>query len=233
MVAGPDIASQHGTPRSEPFVSAAISPSRGAPLTLRANVKARSFALAFAVLVAICAPSAYSRASADPKLMVLQLSDLPSGFSRGQARYVSNHQALRESTVKKNYAKLGRINGYEAVFTKHGAPLTGILQVNSTASTYKTAAGAQASLRISEVAAGRSRPRFRRLSVGTPLGDEARLLTATVRQGGVTVDVYSLIWRSGSVYATVLAGALTGTGSPAQVVALAKKQQKRIVAATR
>jgi hypothetical protein len=183
-------------------------------------------------LLAIGAASA-ATATPDPKRMVLQLGDLPSGFSQERGRYVSNAQAARETKVKKNYARLGRINGYESDFTKHGAPLVGILQVTSAASNYKTAAGAHTSIRISELAAQRSKPRFRRLSVGTSLGDESRLLTVTLRQGGVTVDVYSLIWRSGRVYATILAGALSGTGSPAQIVALGKKQQKRILAATR
>jgi hypothetical protein len=90
--------------------------------------------------------------------MVLQLSDVPSGFSLVRGRYVSNAQAAKETTVKKDYAKLGRINGYESEFTRHGAPLVGILQVTSAASNYKTAAGAQASIRISDLAARRSTP---------------------------------------------------------------------------
>lgn len=193
----------------------------------------KAVALAASVTLVFVAGASGATATPNPKRMVLQLSDVPSGFSLVRGRYVSNAQAAKETTVKKDYAKLGRINGYESEFARHGVPLVGILQVTSAASNYKTAAGAHASIRISEVAALRSTPRFRRLSVGTALGDEARLLAVTKRQGGVSVDVYALVWRSGKVYASIFAGALAGTGNPAQVVALGKKQQRRIIQAVR
>lgn len=208
-------------------------PRRTAPLVRARRSMMKAVALAASVTLVAVAGASGAPATPDPKRMVLQLRDQPSGFSLERGRYVSNAQAAKETTVKKDYAKLGRINGYESQFARHGAPLVGILQVTSAASNYKTAAGAQASIRISDAAARRSTPRFRRLSVGTALGDEARLLTVTLRQGGVSVDVYTLIWRSGKVYASIFVGALAGTGNPAQVVALGKKQQRRIIRATR
>jgi hypothetical protein len=199
-----------------------------------ASALTRSALVASAILaLVIAAPPASPQATAvDTKQMVLRLGDLPAGFRLEQGRYVSNAQALKESPGK-DYVKLGRITGYEAEFVKEGSPFTGILRLSSNASTYKTPAGAHASFRASVRAGQTSTPRFRRLSLGAPLGHEARLLTATVMQNGVKVDVYTVLWRSGNVFASLFAGALAGTGDPAKVVSLAKKQQRRIVAATR
>ncbi len=162
---------------------------------------------------------------------MLQLRDLPAGFERTKARSVSNAQANRESTVKKDFSRLGRITGYEAVFVKEA--IVGILQVTSVASTYKTVAGARESLRITARAAEMNREvRFRRLAIGRRLGHEAVFYKATTTRDGTKVDVFSLVWRSGPIYAGILAGALAGSADPADVVALARKQQARIVAAS-
>jgi len=72
---------------------------------------------------------------------VLQLRDLPAGFERTSRRYVSNAQANRESVVKKNYSKLGRIRGYEAEFAKKA--ISGILHITSAAGTYPSADGSE------------------------------------------------------------------------------------------
>ncbi len=163
----------------------------------------------------------------DPKSLVLQLSDLPAGFEQAAVRYVSNAQANRESQVKKDYAKLGRLRGYEATFQKEAAK--GILFVSGAASTYKAAAGARESFAITAAAVEAStEPRFRRLSLGRKLGDEARLYKTTVTENGLKVDVFSLAWRSGAVLSAVLGSAVSGTAAPSAIVALGVKQQARI-----
>jgi hypothetical protein len=185
--------------------------------------------IAAAGLPGAAATAPTSSSATDPKALVLQLRDVPAGFERTTGRYVSNAQANRESSVKKNYAKLGRITGYEAEFEKEA--ILGILQISSTASTYKTAAGAHNSIRISVQAADANREvRFRRLSVGGRLGHEAYFHKATMTRDGTKVDVFAVTWRTGRIYAGVLAAALAGSADPADVVALARKQQSRIAA---
>ncbi len=190
----------------------------------------RILALALPVLAAALLAEAAASApvAMDPKTMVLQPRDLPPGFARTSGRYVSNAQNNRESKVKKDFAKLGRLRGYEAIFQKQA--INGIIHVSSAAATYKTAAGARKSMAISARSAETTREvRFRRLPV-PKIGDEARLYKATVTENGIKVDSFSLIWRSELVYSAVIGSALAGTANPASVVALARKQQARIAA---
>lgn len=189
----------------------------------------KSVVLLVAALVVFVTAGAATpaRTPSDPKSLVLRQSDLPAGFQRVSGRYVSNAQANRESQVKKDYARLGRLRGYEATFEKRGA--RGILFVSAAASTYKTAAGAHESFTITEKAVAASRaPRFRRLSLTARIGDEARLYKTTATESGVKFDVFSLAWRSGEVLSVVLGSAVAGTAKPSAVVALAQRQQARI-----
>lgn len=177
-------------------------------------------------LVALAA-AALAGGAADPKTMVLQPADMPVDFRRTKVRYVSNAQAAREAEVKKDFARLGRVRGYEATYRKKA--VRGTLVVVSRASTYRTAAGARQSMAIDFRGAERSRsPRFRRVGLTTKIGDEARMYRATVKQGRTTVEVYTLAWRSGRVYAAVIGSGVAGTGKPYFVVKLARRQQARI-----
>lgn len=161
--------------------------------------------------------------------MVLRLQDAPAGFELTRGRYVSNKQAAAETQVKKDYAKLGRITGYEATFEKSG--LMGMLQFTSSSSTYRTPKGAHDSILISGAAAEEATPRFRRLALGGSLGHEARLYKATMTNDGIKIDVVTLVWRYKAVYSSIFAAGVSGTFDPAAVVALGRKQQARIVAA--
>ncbi len=140
---------------------------------------------------------------------------------------MSNADANKDNSARKNYAKLGRITGYETDFTKSG--IVGLLQVTSAASVYKTSRGAHKSLRLSAEAAAKENSHFKRLSVGKPLGSEARLYLRTLTNDGTKIDIYSLIWRTGRVYAAILGGGISGTVDPVAIVRLAMRQQGRIV----
>jgi hypothetical protein len=160
--------------------------------------------------------------------MVLQPADLSAGFKRTSRRYVSNALANRESAVKQDLAKLGRLRGYEAIYEKE--EIKGIFHIISRAGTYKTSAGAHESMAASIRGAEASRePRFRRLTVGK-IGDEVRLYKATLTEDGIKFDLFSSIWRSGAVYSALVGTGLAGKVKPAAVVALARKQQARIAA---
>jgi hypothetical protein len=186
-----------------------------------------------AVAVALSVPAATAAHQVvDTKRMVLQLADVPTGFERTKGRYVSNQQAAKESPGK-NYAKLGRLTGYEADFKRSGSRIVGVLLITSSASVYKTARGASASLAASKQSARKARPPFRRLSLRTRLGNEAAMYVTTTRENGFKVEVYSIVWRSRNIFAAIIVGAFASTADPTQAVALAQKQQRRIAAATR
>lgn len=172
---------------------------------------------------------AHAASAPDTKQMVLRLQDAPAGFERTKGRYVSNQQAAAETNVQKDYAKLGRITGYEATFEKGG--LIGMLQITAATSTYKTPRGAHDSLLLSAAGAEKATPRFRPLALGGSLGHEARLYKTTITNDGTKIDVISLAWRYKSVYSGILAAGISGTFDPAAVVALGRKQQARIRAA--
>jgi hypothetical protein len=72
---------------------------------------------------------------------------------------------------------------------------------------------------------------FRPVSTGGAIGHESRMFTATFTSDGVKAVTYTVIWRYGTVKAALLAVGLPGMVDPAQVVALARKQQARIVMA--
>ena len=180
----------------------------------------------FAVLV-VATAAVGAPTIRDPKTMVLRPADMPVDFKQTKTRYVSNTQASREASVKKNLTALGRVQGYEATYEKQSSK--GILVVVSRASTYRTAAGARQSMALDVRGAKKARGLdFREVALASKLGDEARMYRATVRQNRTTVEVYTLAWRSGRVYAAVIGTGLAGTGKPFFVPKLARRQQARI-----
>lgn len=187
-----------------------------------------SLAMAAFAAAALAGDAVSAPVVTDPMALVLQPRDLPTGFARTSGRYVSNAQVNREGKVKKDYTKLGRLRGYEAIFQKQASK--GVILVSSQAATYKTAAGARESMTITARSSeAHFASRLRRLRVAR-IGDETRLYKLTVTEGGMKVDLFSLIWTSERVFSVVLWQAPAGTADPASAVALARKQQARIAA---
>jgi hypothetical protein len=176
--------------------------------------------------VAPAAPA--SAKSADPKLMVLRLNDLPSGFERerGYGHYTSNAQTAKNPAAAtfSGGVRWGRINGYDAVFRRSAT--VGLITVSSSASTYRTALGADRSLRDSyrELT---NEPKFHRLSNGRTIGNDSRVYRYTAKKSGITYIAHMVLWRWKTVRANVFA---VWTVRPEFAVALARKQQRRIQA---
>jgi hypothetical protein len=193
-----------------------VSPSRGAGLL---------------ALVALLAAGAAGAATLDPRPMTLRLTDVPAGFARTKAHYVSNVQAARNDRTGKSFAKLGRLNGYDADYKR--SAVTGLVEIDSTASTYRTAAGAHGSLAISFRAASAAAG-YTRVSLGRkPLGDEARMVETTVRRNGFDVRLDVVMWRRGRVFAAIIGGGIAGTVSAQQVAGLARLEDAHIQASLR
>ncbi len=74
---------------------------------------------------------------------------------------------------------------------------------------------------------------FKRVAMaGAPIGEEVRTYSTSVVSQGVPVAFFVVLWRQGTVKATLLVGGLRGTVSSAAAVGLARKQQGRIALAT-
>jgi hypothetical protein len=180
-------------------------------------------------------------ASADPKRMVLRPADLSGEFEREPptGRYFSNAELVRRERAlfilhRKDYTKLGRINGYHVGYRRSGLN-GGLVGVGTEASTYRTARGAHASFLISVAnAENTGGAKLKRLALRAPLGVEARLYWQTSAPRGATVyrevwtsDSYFVLWRHGRVLAEIHGGGPMGH-NPRTVIALARKQQARI-----
>jgi hypothetical protein len=155
---------------------------------------------------------------------------VPTGFELTKGHYVSNAQATAaDKAFKIDYNALGRIRGYEAIYDKSG--IVGMLEIVSRASVYRNSSGAhRAFLTVTGAALRSTSPRFRRLAVGVPLGVEARFYRTTTTQNGTEVDAFVVYWRTGQFTAATITAGISGTVDPADVVAIAKKQQRRIAA---
>lgn len=189
-----------------------------------------------AALAAVVVPAAQGvpqparPAHPDTRTMVIQLADLPSGFGVDQGAYVSNAQLAREGDARKDYAKLGRVTGYNVTYKRPG--LAGVLVLDAFASIYRSTAGAHDSLRLSLAGAVKDGgPGFRWVPSVSALGSEARVYLVSTKQNGMAVDYYTVAWRHGRVFAEVICGGVSGQISPAQALALARKQEARITAA--
>jgi hypothetical protein len=190
-----------------------------------------------AVVVGV-APYALA-ATPSMRAMVLRLSDLPASFSVNGKGVVTNEQAARErGHPVSRYEKFGRVTGYDIGFRREASPgslHSGAAVVVSSASRYKTEKGAMTALRDGsadiEASARKDGTRLRRLSVGSPIGDEARLYSENATEDGVAGVTFVVVWRQGPILSYVVTWGLRGGVEPAQAISLARKQQTRIVRA--
>jgi hypothetical protein len=168
--------------------------------------------------------AAAAGATAAPSKMVLQFSDLPSGFAQDFSRHVSATQARKKNG---GWLSPGFQTGWEAQYSRQA--ITGILRVSSLAGVYATVSAAHNSLTKGYARVKRER-KLKRLSVGSRLGDEARMYSYTATSAGYHIVVYAVVWRDGRVKAGVIAAGILGTIDPARIVGLARKQHARILA---
>jgi hypothetical protein len=186
--------------------------------------------------LAVAGTAMASSTTANPRLMVLRLTDLPAGFGANGGHYTSNVRAAKESSGTASVAdflRWGRITGYDNSFTR--TALVGLIQVGSNASTYKSVRGAADSLHASfrQTLKPINGLRFKRLSTGGRIGHESRMYTVRSKSGGTTIGLYLVAWRYFTVKAVTTGGGVAGTVTPESIVALAKKQQRHIVQALR
>lgn len=165
--------------------------------------------------------------AASPRLMVLQLRDVPSGMAQALDRHIGVVQVKRDQGSVPH----GFLTGWESEF-KADNPIGGVADIDSSVSLYDSASDAHKSVLMSYRRVATGHPpgysRFTRLSVGAPLGDEARMYVSKGHSSGIALTIYALVWRSGMAKASVIIGGVTGTIKPTAAVRLAKKQQARM-----
>jgi len=184
--------------------------------------------MALSVLVLVAAGTAAgAQRTLDTKDMVLQRGDLPDKFGAILARYITNAQLAATTAPGKNLTKLGRISGYYIAYTT--IAVRGLTVVESFASLYQHDKGAHNSLEesIAQTLSGGQQIVPDRSALAS-LGSDARLLHLRGDEGGTKFDYYTVAWRDNRVFAEVRGQGRAGTIDPADVIALAKKQDARI-----
>lgn len=118
----------------------------------------------------------------------------------------------------------GVLGAYGSLYQKPGV-LDGLIQVDSKAALCSTATVAHRALTV--VCA---RPHgYHRLVAAWRIADESALLEQSkVGASGDLLQVYLIVWRSGSVIGAVFEGGIAGTFHVRDVLALARRQQARI-----
>jgi hypothetical protein len=191
----------------------------------------RGVILSLVVLLAVVASSA-AGATTDPKQLVLRLGDMPTGFGAKSRKYVPITAGVGGGATLADYKRWGYLNGYEADFTQQGSVsdlLSGAGEIASSASVYKTATGARASLANSS-AACTAKNHCERLQLAEKIGDKATLFKSTSKSSGTTTVVYAVLWVRGSLKASVFAAGVGVGPSVSAVVKLAQTQDRRMAA---
>jgi hypothetical protein len=177
-------------------------------------------------------PGAAPPGSPNPARMVLTLRDMPTGFKAGKHRYyptAASAAAGSKTTTAADYKAWGYATGYEADFSREVSLsdlATGAIEVDSTASIYRSSAGAHASMVNSKRIC--QRPPFHLVSVGGRLGDEAHLCSLAVTSQGHEAQAYVVVWRRGRFKGRIVAAGLQGGISVSQAVSLARLQNGRM-----
>ncbi|HXH33039.1 MAG TPA: hypothetical protein VNJ54_01355 [Plantibacter sp.] len=164
--------------------------------------------------------------SGDLSRIVLQEADLPQAF----IRFDEGRQARADSPTgeRADASRFGRQGGWKARYSRAGSPATrGPLVVESLADVFESSEGAEQELRAhrEQLSAGG------KLLDAPGLGDGA--VAGVMEQGGgpAAVRFYTVVWRRGNVTASVVANGFAARFSLADVLSLARAQDRRITRA--
>lgn len=182
-----------------------------------------------AFVAAACGSSDKTIAEKSLSHLVLRQTDLGSPFS---PFYVGRQASLdNQGTPRADPTRYGREGGWIARFRRAGSFATrGPLVVESRADLFRGAGGAKKDLAAyGALVRASPDPNFRTLSL-PKIGDAA--LGATFVQPGVKpLRFFRIAWRDRNATASVLVEGFDGKVRQADVVALAKKQQRLLASA--
>lgn len=181
----------------------------------------RRVLVATSVLVIVA--TSHAAGALDPGSLVLQEADVPRGFELNELASGVRSNAKRaegEPGLPRLFSRAGRVTGYEAEFTRvEGLPA----RIESRVEVFRREEGTPAVLTAFDAAMRAApAPGYRRSRAG--VGTQAWLYT-----GGSPLAFAAVIWR----YDRIVASVWTGGMSVARTLALARAQQRRIVAELR
>jgi hypothetical protein len=190
----------------------------------------RKSALGTIVLTAaLVLVTAVQAVASDPKRLVLQQQDVPSGFRVNEAEHVSVAAVAKASDLTiSRYRAWGYVNGYEVGFKRKGRSAHGAAEIVSQVSVYRTMPGAQASLTDSAKRCAAGANGLRELPLGRRIAHAAHLCTITNRKKRFPYQVFMVLWRRGRLRAAVLVLGTKGSVFSSQAVRLALQQDKRM-----
>jgi hypothetical protein len=198
----------------------------------RHNPRMPARALLVAALLAVGAAAAAPRPP-DPASLVLRRADVGRSYA-GRGGVVTDADAARGGPAgyAARLARWGRVTGYEIDFTRLANAATlqdGPLAVHSSASVYRSRAGAHAAFAYApgQLVPGGYAP----LPLGFAIGEEARQWVSQAASGFGTLLHYVLIWRERDVDASITITGRVGVVSAFDVASLARRQEARILAA--
>ena len=167
------------------------------------------FVAALAVPLTSLPAAAAPPANASPQVLVLRLSDLPSGFIQVRGNFNTNAQAARQSHV--SVATLehnGRVTAYEVEFRRNAR--SGVVEALNRVVQYKTAADAH---KVFRQGVRQARHLFRPMATGA-VGNESAGYLITRETNGLSVTVATIVFRQGPYISELEAAGLSGTFNP-------------------
>jgi hypothetical protein len=188
--------------------------------------------------IACASPAAGATTARDPATMVLQLRDLPRGFTESGRRDRANRAVAKETGVRlATLQSWGRIGGHEATYDRvvdPKNPPSGAASVIAFVSLYRSADGLRKAFAASTARIARTgRPKHEQIPLGSRLGDDARMWETRFTQDGVEVVLYTIAWRSRGALASLSVAGVAGKLRPGGALWLARRQQARIVASAK
>lgn len=197
-----------------------------------------AIALAVLTLGGVTQAASASPNPGDPSRMVVQLGDLPPGFTTTSRRSRPNATVAMETGVPlATLVGWGRIGGFQAEYARSvdgGSPPRGAAMVSAAASTYRTAKGLARAYRASAARVTATRtPRYVSRALPGGLGDAAQLWETRFAQDGITVVLYTVVWRTAGTLSNIAVAGVAGRLAVADVLAIARKHDARVRAASR
>jgi hypothetical protein len=162
--------------------------------------------------------------------LVLQPQDVPRLF----VRFDQGRQVMADAPGgrRADASRFERIEGWKARYRRAGTPETaGPLVIESRVDLFESADGAKEDLEAARADLREAESASAWKPIDEPgLGDESFAATS-VQQGVTGVRYYDVYWRDDNAMATLRVNGFEGKLALADVLALARKQQKRMAAA--
>ncbi len=178
-------------------------------------------------LLAGCGSSGTTIPSSKLSKLVLQQRDLPKAFT---AFYLGRQLASDQPGTRADPERNGRLGGWIGRFHRSGSPATlGPVVIASRADLFEDSGGAKKELEADKEHL--SRLAGKPIDPGT-LG-EAAIAYTFLQPGGVNVRGYSIVWRQDNAAAELDLNGFEGKLTLRDALALARKQQARLLAAAR